>query len=296
MEFTAFDLADNRAAVRRANLTKALYEARIIEVFAEFRRLGIEPILIKGWAIARFYPFDKSRVSNDIDLCVGNPDFEKSKRLVERLNLKKPRVDLHKAVKNLDKVEFADLFEKSKLIETAGTTIRVLSDEDNLRIACVHWLNDGGAKREKLWDVYYLVQNRSPNFDWNRCLDAAGKIRRNWIVCTIAIAQRELSLNVVGTPFETEITQGAVVPKWLSDALQKEWNDPVKLGIISQSQSWRTFVEQLRKRFPPNPILASIDVEAPFDDTPRLRYQIADIFHRAYQSANRIAANVWQKR
>ena len=296
MESPEFDLSSSRDAVRRANLIKALYEARIVEIFAEFRRLGIEPILIKGWAIERFYPFDKSRVSADIDLCVNDSDFDQSKKLVKRLNQKKPRIDLHNGIKNLDKLRFAELFEKSKLIETAGTAIRVLGDEDNLRIACVHWLNDGGAKREKLWDVYYLVQNRSADFDWSRCLDAAGKIRRKWVVSTIAVAQRELGLELAGTPIEAEINTGKAIPAWLSEALQKEWDDPVKLGILSQSQSWQTFAKQLRKRFPPNPILASIDVEAPFDDTPRLRYQIKDVFHRAYQSAKRIATNILQKR
>ena len=274
----------------QAALAGIIHERQIIRAFQKFRENKIEPILIKGWSIARFYPKNKKRKIGDIDLCFAPEVYEKAQRIEAELEFPAFTLDLHKGLRHLDKLPFEDLFQNSQLVELHGEQIRVLCPEDNLRVTCVHWLNDGGADKEKLWDIYYLIENRPPDFDWDRFLNATGKKRRQWLVCTIAAAHRWLNLNVDDTPIAVEVKNPKTLPGWFVSALEREWNDTVKIGRLDKfihKRNWKSLAEQLRRRFPPNPIMSSVLTEAPFDNKPRFPYQIANIFQRFFGSLNR---------
>lgn len=276
-----FEQSGEGSELRRRLLKKAIYEANIAEVFRRFRAIRVEPVLIKGWSIGRFYPPDKLRPMNDVDLCVRADDFARAEELIRNWDFDRVEVDLHKGFRHLDKLPFDDLFANSQLVDHGGTPVRVLRHEDNLRVAAVHWLTDGGSPREKLWDIYYLVQKRPQDFDWERCLSATGAVRRGWIVCAIAVAHRELGLDVSNIPIAGEVASENVFPRWFLPALQREWNEPSKLGALrANAGDWKNFVKQLRRRFPPNPIQSSVLVEAAFDESPRLPYQLADMWRR----------------
>jgi hypothetical protein len=147
-----------------------------------------------------------------------------------------------------------------------------------LRVTCVHWLGDGGIERAKLWDIFYLVDNRPQDFDWDRCLNAAGLVRRKWIVCAIALTYRFLNLNVDETPIAEEVKDPRTLPGWLISTAEKELNDFNRLTPLYRCiGNWQLFRKELGRRFPPNPIQASIETGAPFDDSSRLPYQIADV-------------------
>ena len=49
---------------------QAAQEEKIKTLFKLFRENNIEPILIKGWSVSRFFPADIARYSMDIDLTV----------------------------------------------------------------------------------------------------------------------------------------------------------------------------------------------------------------------------------
>ena len=55
-----------------------VHEMEIGEAFSRLRSVGIEPILAKGWAIARLYPERGMRPYGDIDLCVHPDHFLKA--------------------------------------------------------------------------------------------------------------------------------------------------------------------------------------------------------------------------
>lgn len=276
---------------RQSFLSRILHQQQIVRVFGAFRAAGIEPILIKGWSLARFYPADKPRMIGDIDVCVEPADYKLAEQTLKNPQLAEILIDLHRGLRHLDKLPYRDLFNNSRLVDLMNVKVRVLRPEDGFRVTCVHWLTDGGANREKLWDIYYLIANRPPDFDWERCLNAAGKKRRQWFICTIALAHRYLNLDVSDLPFADEIIAPAAIPQWLSAALEKEWGDPVVLSRMDKILGdWQLLKQQLHKRFPPNPITASIDTEAPFDNTPRLPYQIADIGLRFVWGFRRLSA------
>ena len=266
---------------RRAAFGKIVYRQQIILAFDKLREHKIEPILIKGWSIERFYPPGKTRKTGDIDLCVAPEDYRKAQIILRQFGFSPDRIDLHKGFRYFDKLPWAELFDNSELIALEKTPIRVLRPEDSLRVVCVHWLNDGGAEREKLWDIYYLIANRPNDFDWSRCLEANGPKRRKWILCAIAAAHHYVNLPIDETPLAGEIE--TILPDWFLPALEKEWADGVKIVSLEKvlpERDWQSLREQLRKRLQPNPIGASIDLEAPFNNWPRFPYQFADIILR----------------
>lgn len=268
-------------------MTKVQAE-RIRRAFVFFREREIEPILIKGWAIARFYPNECERFSADVDLAV-NPDvYPQALELTERFLRGKLTIDLHRGLEQFDNLSFEDLFENSRLVDLNDIKVRVLRHEDHLRLLAVHWLRDGGIFRERLWDIHYGLKNRPADFDWDRFLGTTDEKRRKWIIGAIALAQRYTDLNVEDTPIADEVKNPRLLPKWMLRTLEKEWKDPVKLiPLDAVMEDRREFWRQLKKRFPPNPLAASLYTNAPLNDFPRLPYQIINIFQRVLPSFGR---------
>ena len=89
-------------------------EKKIIEAFGLMRDAGIEPILIKGWAIARHYPnYPKGhqRPFADIDLCVAPKFYKEASKLLESEQAKRLNIDLHDGLRHFDTLEWDELFE-----------------------------------------------------------------------------------------------------------------------------------------------------------------------------------------
>lgn len=260
-------------------LQSKVFEKKIAEIFCMFREERIEPILIKGWAAAQFYPEVWQRICTDIDICVNPSNFEKAEELSKSEKGKGLFIDLHKGFRTLDKVSWDKLFSNSRLIQNEGQSIRVLAPEDHLRILCVHWLIDGGEDKNKLFDIYYLVKNREADFDWQRCLESSGPIRKRWIICTIGLTSKFLGLDLADTPIEKEASN---LPPWLVKAVEKEWKLNVRLIPLRRSLFDRKqAIPQILKRFPPNAIQSTVNLEGDFDKGYRIFYQIGDFIIRS---------------
>ncbi len=253
-------------------------EARACLAFTLFREKGIEPILIKGLAAARFYPEGVFRDAVDMDIAVSTADFDSAKDVVVSEAAKDLAIDLHQELRHLDTVDWKDLVANSHLISFNGQTIRVLRPEDNLRIQCIHWLTDGGSNKDRLWDIHYAVANRPPDFDWDRFLNVVAQKRRRWLVCTIGLAHRYLGLDLTGTPVERDAKN---IPAWLIKAVEKEWSSETPLWpLYSSLHDSKLFFAQIKKRIPPNPITATVLVNGSFDAKTRFFYQIGTAFAR----------------
>lgn len=268
-------------------------EQRLEKVWRQFEEAGFQPILIKGWAAALKYPNPAERLYSDVDLVFEPEEFDKAQDFVAK-NTFDLAIDLHKGARHLDSLKFNQLYANSVVKPCGQVGIRVLSEEDHLRILSVHWLNDGGGYKNRLWDIYHAVNNRQNGFDWGKCLDVVNPKRRHWIICAIGLAHHYLELKVDDLPFENEFKD---IPKWVFRALEKEWADDVRLMPIhfylkDKKQLWK----QIKKRIPPNPIQATIEVNGAFDNTPRIFYQVADIFKRFVPSWKRIEETLKTRR
>jgi hypothetical protein len=261
-----------------------VYEKRIERVWQEFEENNLEPILLKGWRAAQYYPKPHLRTIGDIDIAVNPKRFEIAEKLLK--TLPEREIDLHKGLKYLDNADWVNVYSNSIQVKCGNTLIRVLRPEDDLRVLCTHWLIDSGVNREKLWDIYYAFDNRQPNFDWGRFLDTAGAKRRRWLICAIGITHKYLGLDIENTPLSEEAKH---LPKWLTRAIEKEWESTVKFRYLHRSlNNPREFLDQVKKRFPPNPIQATIEMEGHFDDKPRIIYQMPNMFYRLFPSIKRM--------
>lgn len=251
-------------------------EKKIVSVFETFRQNDFEPVLIKGWAAARNYPQPFERLSIDIDLAVNPQQFDACKKLLSEKNIL--GVDLHRGLRHLDTLGWDDLFAGTESVEIGGAKIRILRAEDHFRVLCVHWLNDGGAHKERLRDIYYALSNRPTDFDWDRCLNAVGDTRKKWIICVIALAEKYFGLDMTDTPLAGQMRD---IPRWLIKTVESEWNSEIKLKPLENClKDKREFYEQLKIRMPPNPIQATIEMEGNLDEKSRIPYQLGSILTR----------------
>jgi len=280
--------------IRWYKLSLRRTELGLIDAFNYYRSHGIEPILIKGWAAARNYPPDKPRFFGDVDLAVSPDRFDFAESVLSHPEFPRVGVDLHRGLRHLDTVEFETLYSRSLQIDIDGTMIRTLRPEDHLRVLCVHWLTDGGAYKERLWDIYYAVANRPNNFDWNLCLNSVSETRRKWMVTTIRLAEKYLGLDASDLPFADESSQ---IPDWLTRTLETEWATDVRLRPLHTClRDRKAFFRQILKRLPPNPIQATIDVEGKFDERSRIPHQLGSIFVRTAPSIKRIFKTTFGKK
>ncbi len=267
-------------------LQRKAAEHKALGAFSLFRAHSIEPILIKGLAAARFYPDDKLRISVDMDLAVAANDYEAALDISQSAEARGLAIDVHRELRHLDTVPWDDLFSNSLLIEAEGGSIRVLRPEDHLRVLCVHWLNDGGAFHDRLWDIYFLVANRPADFDWDRFLKTVSERRRRWLACSLGLASRYIGLDLSGTPVEGEAKD---IPAWIIRTVEHEWATGERhLPLDITLKDPKLLGKQILKRFRPNPIWATVEMEGSFDSRTRLHYQLGSIFHRAMPSFRRI--------
>ena len=264
--------------LRWHKLSMRRFELAIAEAFELFRAYDIEPILIKGWAAARNYPEGRPRFFGDVDLAFSASQFDKAVERLSRTPVPSISIDPHREFRHLDTLAWDIAVTRSKVIKVDSGSIRVLCPEDHLRVLCVHWLNDGGAYKERLWDIYYAVANRPPDFDWELCLESVSETRRRWIVIAIAVARKYLSLDVADLPFEVNT---ASIPEWMIRCLEKEWSTDARLIPLEAClHDPKLMMQQILKRTPPNPIEATIEGEGELNNTSRLRYQIGSIRKR----------------
>jgi len=273
---------ENNAAVKASDrwaiIDSKAKEHRLSSLFIALRECSVEAIAIKGWTVGRFYPLDHPRAYSDIDLAVRPEDFKKTREFLRSLSINVV-IDLHSGFRTLDTRTWSTLFSRSYCVPLNGVEIRVLSDEDNLCVTTTHWLIDGGINKDRLWDIYYLVNNRGGGFDWSSCLSANGAIRRSWILAGIATARDYLGLDVSGLPEEA---QNFELPHWYKQTIEKEWRRGLYMRVPFRFtlKDPRLFAEYVYRRFPPNRIASTIDTEHLIDNTSRLGSQIHNVKNR----------------
>jgi len=286
-ETLSFSLRRLYITYLRYAVQAAEYEAEIGNVFSALRSSGIEPILIKGWAIARVYPEAGLRPCGDIDLCISPDQYSRARAVLSRRDPYLHSVDLsHDTIARFSEFSFEELYARSQVVNLGRPEIRVLGAEDHLRILCLHMLKHGAWRPLWLCDVAAALESRPSNFDWDLCL-GKNERRADWILSSLALANRLLGAATEGTPaFE----RTRKLPRWLARAVLKQWNATPRSNLPAFLEQvagrWWTAgtVRAIHQRWP-NPIQATVDAGGAFTATTRLPYQIRDCALRAVELA-----------
>jgi hypothetical protein len=279
-----------RDAFRTHSLQAALHDRDIRNVFDALLTAGLNPILVKGWSVARSYAVPALRPYGDIDLCVD--DCETASQVLRAKGLGHCNVDLHAGGQHLIDVPFADVVAQSCLIDLEGMPIRIPSPEHHLRILCLHLLYHGAWRPLWLCDIGAAIERIDNRFRWESFL-GSDSVRAGWIACTVRLAESALGADLSRVP---EPLRQAVLPRWFERSVLREWARshrwtsarPVVESIARRP--WTAPYEIMRRW--PDPIRASVAFHAPFDRGWRAPYQLRYGLARIRSAAGQL----WESR
>jgi hypothetical protein len=265
---------------RQQSLQALLQEREVERLLAILRAGGVDPILMKGWAVARLYPEPGLRPHGDIDLCVHPTQRRALTRVLALPEAQGFDVDrVHIELDRMGIREWDDIYARSRCLPLSKTEVRVLGPEDDLAFLCVHLLRHGASRPLWLCDIAAALETRPPQFDWDLCL-GTDRRRAEWIGCALALAHQLLGARFDDVP---PIIHGRRLPDWLLPEVLKTWE-------AQGARVWQryggsltryvghplAFARALRYRWP-DPIQATIALNAPFNNLPRLPFQVADV-------------------
>jgi hypothetical protein len=270
-----------QAQYRFQSLRSALHERHLKKVIPLLREAGVEPLLVKGWAIARLYPEPGMRPYIDLDLCVAPEHSNRAHEVLNSGECNDCVVDLHVGFGKFYDRRDEEIFARSRVVRLDDLDVRVLSPEDDLRFLCLHLLRHGAVQPLWLCDVALFLETRAKDFDWDRCLHGSRK-EADWVACTIGLAHQLLGADVEGTPVANRARS---LPNWLVPIVLHEWGMPMKtlpqLAVyLRDPRRWvRDFVKELSLHWP-NPIEATLTLRGSFNQVPRLPFQVAHLMSR----------------
>jgi hypothetical protein len=269
--------AELRQAFRLYTLNSRRNKSTIEKVFVLLRSVGVEPILIKGWAAARYYPEPGLRPYGDIDICVRGDEYQTAERALASLDPRGFTVDLHSGFAKFGIRHEEDLYARSHLVTLGETEVRILGVEDHLRVICFHLMREGAWRPLWLVDVAAALESRPPDFDWNYCLRDRRRTRP--VVSAIGLAYLLLGAEVDDV---REAQRFKKNPRWLIPAVLNEWGSPTPSMYSRHAESmlmhlrYRSdLLNGLRHRWP-NTIEATTTMNGPFNELPRLPFQIGN--------------------
>jgi hypothetical protein len=275
-------------AYRLHSIQAAIHESEIPIVLKMLHSAEFEPLLVKGWAVARFYPEKGMRPYGDIDLCFRPEHYRAAATIVSSPEGEKYNVDLHEGLEKLDDQSLDDLFARSETLKLGDVDVRVLRLEDQLRILCTHLLRHGAWRPLWLCDIAAIVESLPSNFDWNLCF-GTDRRQADQIACCIGLAHQLLGARIDDTPVSR---RAGHLPRWLVPAVLKQWKrshalDHIPPELMSVSLRHLTHIPKALRRRWPNPVEATFNLKAPFNEFPRLPLQIGDYISQIFSFLTR---------
>ena len=266
-------------AYRLLTLQAAIHESKIRKVFRVLQTANVEPLLIKGWAVARMYPETALRPYGDIDLIVRPRDYRTAVETAAQ-QLQDCQLDFHVLPFELADRSIEELFRRAQLVSCGDEKVRVPATEDLYALLSIHLLKHGAWRPLWLCDLAVLLESMSNDFDWDLCL-GKDKERANWIFAAAGLAQE-----LLGASINDERISAAAgrVPQWLTKSVLKLWETPFadeqapfrhRAPISFYLRRPRGLLSDLARRWP-NPITATITVNGTFGRRRRLRYEVGN--------------------
>src|ERR1043166_3039955 len=134
---------DLLAAYRKYRLDAVVHEIQVQDIFQRMRAESVEPVLFKGWALARLYPEPGLRPYGDIDLWLRPELLSRAYRALPT-GERGYCVELHTSFYPQFERSIEDVTSRSELIDLNGVGVRIPCAEDHLRFIALHFLYHGG--------------------------------------------------------------------------------------------------------------------------------------------------------
>jgi hypothetical protein len=266
-------------AYRIHSLQACMHEPLWAEVADRCRAVDVDPLLAKGWAMARIYPEPGLRPYGDIDLFVRPEQHSAAETALADFTGRTLTVDLHRGFPDLADHPLEDVFVHSELWLCGTSRVRVVGPEDQLRHLCVHVLRHGAWRPLWLCDVAAALESADGSFDWDYCLRGSRQ-RTQAVVCAVGLAHQLLAARVEHTPLADRAQS---LPRWLVPSVLRQWGLRYErftdLPMLSTLARPSAIMPAFRRRWP-NPVEATMSVRGPFNDLPRLPFQLADCLSR----------------
>lgn len=276
-------------AYRVHTLQVAVHERQIKEVVTLLRSSGVEPLLGKGWVVGRLYPEPGLRPYGDIDLWVRPEQHAAAVAAVRSPAARGCPVDLHPRCSELKDRTVDDLYARSRLVSLGEVEVRILGPEDHVRFLCIHMLGHGAWRPLWLCDIGAALESRPADFDWDYFLGGSRR-RSDWVACALGLAHQLLGARLDETPVARRATH---LPSWLVPTVLREWGVGYRHRepILTYLRHPAGVLEALRLCWP-NPVLATVEVGGPFNELPRLPFQLGQCLSRAAQIAAELAGSL----
>ncbi len=262
-----------RQAYRLYTLQAGRQERQIVQAITLLRSAGVEPLLVKGWAVARLYPERGLRPYGDIDMCVRPEQHAAAVDALAAPAAETVVVDLHKGLPELHRPSLDDVYERSQLVPLGDVDVRILGPEDHLRYMSIHMLRHGAYRPLWLCDIAVVLESLAKDFDWEYLL-RGDRRRAGWVASTVCLAHRLLGARLDGIPVAERARH---LPRWLLPSVLSQWSmEEHYMDSPSMAHSFRhpaQLLSALRLRWP-NPIQATVGVGGPFNQLPRWPFQL----------------------
>ena len=268
-------------AYRMDTLHAALHQRTLKQIIPLLRASAVEPLLVKGWAIARDYPEPGTRPYIDLDLCVLPDQYARASAVLKDAEGCGTNVDLHLGFGKFYDRRTDEVFARSRLVKLDDVDVRILCAEDNLRFLCLHLLRHGAVRPLWLCDIAVAVESRTPDFDWDRCLSGSRR-EAEWVGCAIQLAAQLLGAEISETPVGRRVPN---LPSWLVTAVLRDWGTPFRSPrqILALLRDPLRLLRELPKELLshwPNPIEATMTLRGPLNRVPRLPFQVGHVVSR----------------
>jgi hypothetical protein len=264
-------------AYRLHAIRAALHERGLQEVLAALQSAGVEPILIKGWAVARLYLEPGLRPYGDYDIVVRPEQHAAAVSALANVSIEECYVDLHEGVGRMTDQPLQALYARSQIVRLGDVDIRILGPEDHLVLLVRHFLRHNAWRPLWLCDIAAALESRPAEFDWDRCLGGSRR-RADWIACTLGLAHQLLDARVDDTPVASRAQH---LPTWFVPAVLRQWDRCTRHGnggsvvryVASHWRNPKQILEEARVRWD-MPVAATVALGGPFDEMPRLPFQL----------------------
>jgi hypothetical protein len=264
-------------AYRRYAIRAAVHERVLQELFGALRSAGVEPILIKGWAVARLYPAPGLRPYGDFDIVVRPEQRAAAVEVLKDVESEECSVDLHRGLGRMNDQSLDALYARSQSVRLGGVDIRLLGAEDHLVVLIRHFLRHNAWRPLWLCDIAAALESRPSDFNWDRCL-SGHRGRATWVACTMGLAHQLLDANIEATPISSRTQR---LPDWLVPAVLRQWDRCMGPGnrgraVHYLASHWRDpmqIMKEVRERWD-MPIAATVALGGPFNGFPRLPFQL----------------------